>query len=283
MFDNTQDSSSSMCGRYEETKEHLFFDCTHAREVWSGLNVNIDLARNNNNAVPEWMISWFSSTQIDEDEKRFLPLLIGAWVIWKDRCELIFQGVTLNSTTYVHKIHYHLTSHMHVENNSLNIDVNGAKISKWKPPLEGVIKLNIYASYDHDTNEFGTGIVMRNHTDNCLGIKGTYGNGALGAESGECMDVREASHWARRLQLPNIQIEADAKLVIQSINSQSLLVQWENRNFIKEIKHLISSFISCSFVYVSRDDNQVANAIARSSRETSPACESYENFFSCHL
>ncbi|XP_026458764.1 uncharacterized protein LOC113359324 [Papaver somniferum] len=281
MYDNLQDPSCVICGRSEESMENLMFDCTHAKKVWRGLNINIESSINVSILVSEWMISWFSSTQFEEDEKRFLTLLIGAWVIWKDRCKLVFQGVTLNSITSVHKIHYHLSSHMHVGNNPLNNAMNDAKISRWKPPLEGVIKINIDASYDHNTNEFGTGLVMRNHAGNCLGIKGTYGNGALGAESGECMAVRESLLWYRSLQLTNIQIEADANLVIQSINSQSLLIQWENKNFIKEIKHLISSFTSCTFAYISRDDNKVTNAIARSSREIGQGCEIYD--FSCHM
>ncbi|XP_026413417.1 uncharacterized protein LOC113309224 [Papaver somniferum] len=81
----------------------------------------------------------------------------------------------------------------------------------------------------------------------CKGIKGSYENGVLSAEAGECMAVREALSWAKEKRLNHIHIEADAKLVIQSITGRNLLIQWENRNIIKEIKNLMSCFSSCIF------------------------------------
>ncbi|XP_026428462.1 uncharacterized protein LOC113324360 [Papaver somniferum] len=137
------------------------------------------------------------------------------------------------------------------------------KYSNWKPPPNDIVKFNVDGSYIQYSNSFGTGVVLRNHTCTCHGIKGSYGDGALNPEAVECMAVIEALSWAKDLKFSRIQIEADAKLVIDTINGNILLIQWENRNIIKEIKYLISSFSLCEFVHVSRDNNQVADAVAK--------------------
>ncbi|XP_026450452.1 uncharacterized protein LOC113350518 [Papaver somniferum] len=156
--------------------------------------------------------------------------------------------------------------------------ISSSNDSRWKPPAVGVMKYNIDGSFDHDSNKFGTGIVLRDHTGTCLGIKGSSGNGALNPEAVECMEVREALSWAKERNHPSIQIEADAKLVIDSINGNVLLIQWENKNLIKEIKHLISSFYICEFVYVSRDNNQVVDAVAKNVRHTTKTLEIFGEF-----
>lgn len=150
---------------------------------------------------------------------------------------------------------------MHCINPSQStLNVVSMNISNWKPPINGVVKFNVDGSYNEDTNLFGTGIVLRNHTGARFGIKGSNGDGALNPEEVECIAVREALSWAKDMKLSRIQIEADVKLVVDTINGNILLIQWENKNVIKEIKHLISSFLFCEFIHVSRNDNQVADS-----------------------
>ncbi|XP_026396377.1 uncharacterized protein LOC113291010 [Papaver somniferum] len=127
-----------------------------------------------------------------KDDKWLYTLVIGAWILWKDRCDVVFQGVTLNPFSSICKIHYHLASHMH---ESYTAVLTNSNISRWKPPLESILKYNTYGSFDSDSNQFGTGIVLRNSTSSCIGTKGTYGNGALSPEDVECMDIREALLW----------------------------------------------------------------------------------------
>ncbi|XP_026451196.1 uncharacterized protein LOC113351423 [Papaver somniferum] len=144
---------------------------------------------------------------------------------------------------------------------------------KWLPPVKGVLKFNIDASFDHNTNELGTAVVLRDHTRHCKGIRGKYADGILNAEMGECMAIREALSWAKRMQYTSIQVEADAELVIQTINGVSLLIPWENRNLIKEIKQLSLNFTHCSFSFTKRDNNQIADYISRTVRETTNGIE----------
>ncbi|XP_026438542.1 uncharacterized protein LOC113337068 [Papaver somniferum] len=88
------------------------------------------------------------------------------------------------------------------------------RISQWKPPLQHFMKFNVDASFDYNTNTIGTGVVLRSHSSNCEGIKGTYADGPLNPEMGECMAIREDLTWAKEEHFTKIHIKADAKLVI---------------------------------------------------------------------
>ncbi|XP_026416324.1 uncharacterized protein LOC113311738 [Papaver somniferum] len=275
MFNSSLEVNCDICGCNEETIEHILFECRHAREVWRGININIDSVRASSNTVSEWVTSWFSVHNQNKEERWLFSLMIGAWIIWKDHCDVVFQGVSLNPCTTIHRIHYHLTSHMHKPHNAALMN---SQSSRWKPPLENILKYNIDGSFDLDTNQFGTGIVVCDFAGHCIGTKRTYGNRALNLEAVECMAIHEALLWEKSLNHSRIHIEAGAKLVIQSINVHTLLIQWENRNLIKEIKHLSSKFNLCTFDYVNKDDNQVADALARSPRETTISTEYFSDF-----
>ncbi|XP_026383665.1 uncharacterized protein LOC113279176 [Papaver somniferum] len=183
IYNSSTETSYDICGGYEETIEHIIFDCRHARSVWRGININIDAVRANYNTVSEWVTSWFSTSNQNRDDKWIYSLMIGAWIIWKDRCDVVFQGVSLNPINSIHRIHYHLASHLHETHNAASLYSN---VSKWKPPLETIVKFNIDGSYDADTNQYGIGIVLRDSTGEFLGMKRTYGSGALNPEVFEC-------------------------------------------------------------------------------------------------
>ncbi|XP_026396064.1 uncharacterized protein LOC113290697 [Papaver somniferum] len=211
-----------VCGLREETMEHLIFECSHARAVWRDVNIDIEAVKRSFDKVSNWVLSWFSSRNYAADEKYLYTLMIGIWVIWKDRCDKIFQGVSLNHSSSAHKINYNLSSHLHkTGDNSTELQDNC--IPRWLPHEEGVLKFNVDTSFDHNTNQLGTVVALRDHTGQC--IRGKYTDGVLSAEMGECMAIREALSWAKRMQCLSIHVEADAELVIQSINGISLLIQ----------------------------------------------------------
>ncbi|XP_026410178.1 uncharacterized protein LOC113305335 [Papaver somniferum] len=115
-------------------------------------------------------------------------------------------------------------------------------------------------------------------TGACIGIKGSFTHGTLNPEEGECMAIRETLAWAKKKSYFKIQIEAYGKLVIQSLTGTTSLIQWENRNILKEIKHLSLCFSFCSFSFISRDHNQVADELAKSVRTSELDVELYDSF-----
>ncbi|XP_026419793.1 uncharacterized protein LOC113315751 [Papaver somniferum] len=148
---------------------------------------------------------------------------------------------------------------------SINVDIDvvnskSVTVDQWCTNI-GIIKFNIDASFCLVTNLSSTGLVYRDNEGHCGGIKGTFTTDCLSSEDAKCKEVREALLWAKALQLKRIQIEGDAKLVIQSINENCSYTHWKNMNIIKKIKHLRDGFDLCIFSYVNRRDNQVADAV----------------------
>ncbi|XP_026385031.1 uncharacterized protein LOC113280646 [Papaver somniferum] len=161
-YDTSIDVNCGVCEQQEETMEHLIFVCPRAKAVWRGVQVDMDDVRRNFSTVSEW-------------------------------------GVSLKPTASVHKINYHLASHLHSSGMSTALLQDNC-ISLWIPPDIGILKFNVDASFDPDTNQLGTGIVLRDHTGDCKCIRGEYANGVPNAEMRECMTIREALSWAKRLQ-----------------------------------------------------------------------------------
>lgn len=58
------------------------------------------------------------------------------------------------------------------------------------------------------------------------------------------------------------------------------MIQWENRNILKEIKHLSLSFNYWNFCFISisRDDNQVTDVITRNVRKIASTLNYLNNF-----
>ncbi|XP_026415051.1 uncharacterized protein LOC113310532 [Papaver somniferum] len=170
LHNDTIDTHCAICGRGEETIKHLIFSCDHARKVRRLVNVGIDEVQRRYNSVSEWFESWFIGSNQCSIEKWLYTLMISAWIIWKDKCDVTFQGVSLNTFNSMHKIHYHLHSHLHescINNNNLNVIM----ISQWKPPLSDIFKFNVHASFSQETNMLGTGIVIRSNTGNFEGME----------------------------------------------------------------------------------------------------------------
>lgn len=72
-----------ICGYGFEDMEHIIFSCKHARAVWRGINVNIDVVRENCNSVADWVLSWFTSTDSNQDQRWLITLMVGMWICGK--------------------------------------------------------------------------------------------------------------------------------------------------------------------------------------------------------
>ncbi|XP_026450548.1 uncharacterized protein LOC113350629 [Papaver somniferum] len=267
LYNSDIDSQCGICGMANETMEHLLFEYGHSKAVWKLLNINMYVIAANYESVSRWVEDWFSHNSTTIDKEKLFTLMDGSCILWKNKCDAVFQGVSLNPVNTTHKIHYHFHSLIHVNDMHTNhSDV--LIVSRWIPPAQDSFKFNIDASYDYDTSQVATGIIIRDHTSTCVGIKGSYSDGILSPEVEECMAVFESLQWENELHFNKVHIESDAKIVIQSIVEDNLLIQWENRNILKAIKHLSLSFNSCHFSFTKRNNNQVADSIAKSVRET---------------
>ncbi|XP_026451484.1 uncharacterized protein LOC113351764 [Papaver somniferum] len=65
IYNRSTETSCEVCGGNEETIEHIIFDCRHARAVWRGISINIDVVRANCSTVFEWVTKTIVKFNID--------------------------------------------------------------------------------------------------------------------------------------------------------------------------------------------------------------------------
>ncbi|XP_026443767.1 uncharacterized protein LOC113343883 [Papaver somniferum] len=179
----------SRCTQAEETLNHLLIECHHSRAVWFGMNVNVSSLQDQHIQVKEWILSWFSQTtgSAQVSNNWTATIMITAWFVWKNRCLKEFENKNQNLHSTIYSI-----------NNLLKLfidgNLHGSKPSAacWIPPNSDVLKLNIDASFDHTSTCVGVGLIIRNSTGTCEGIRGRFFNGGVDPEHAECLAFQEA-------------------------------------------------------------------------------------------
>jgi hypothetical protein len=75
-----------MCSEHrEETTFHLFFSCRFSKECWNHLGFNWNLASNFHQMMAQARQQWSNPFFMEF-------FLLGAWLIWKQRNDLIFNN-----------------------------------------------------------------------------------------------------------------------------------------------------------------------------------------------
>ncbi|XP_026459365.1 uncharacterized protein LOC113360029 [Papaver somniferum] len=266
-----------ICKQENETLFHLLLSCSHAKAVWRSLNINIDHIITQCHSITKWIISWFQDVQNagNEDVNNWRSLLmVGSWIIWKERCDCVFQDKSLNPIRTAERIQRQLISYSALTHeasddalisapNSTVMTTNSLNCLQDILNEASLFKFFVYTSFDKLTNDSGSGIVFYDTAGAFVGFKGSYAAGIIDAEAGECRDVLEGLKWAKAMELDGVHIISDTHTVVNSINNKALSVRWENRKIIQEINQLLISFNLYMISYVHRTLNSEADSISK--------------------
>lgn len=113
-----------VCGDYDETVEHLLFDCQWVRAVWFGCNVQLNMGHGSLVSVAGW-----TSQVIGKENEliHFLSKVVTiAWLVWKTRNEFIFSSNPINPKKTVKRA---------VEAIRKKLRVKGPKVGPSRKPL----------------------------------------------------------------------------------------------------------------------------------------------------
>lgn len=88
-----------LCDQHEESIQHLLISCVFARQVWHGLGVitgRQELEPLHDETLGEWCI------RQDQDPRHRrstrAKCLLGMWMVWKHRNDIVFNGATTSLT-----------------------------------------------------------------------------------------------------------------------------------------------------------------------------------------
>ena len=155
--------NSRTCLAYNEACEdikHLLFMCKRAREIWQTIGVwqeienevavnqsgSIVVAKLINSSRPLEFLNHLGLAEL---------ILIGCWFIWWERRKLVHGEVIQFQVRAALSIATYITNYQR----ALKKTVKHAK--DWKKPPEGILLLNIDASYKPERGEGGTGGLER--------------------------------------------------------------------------------------------------------------------------
>ncbi|GLT37918.1 hypothetical protein SLA2020_121990 [Shorea laevis] len=134
--------------------------------------------------------------------------------------------------------------------------------TKWKPPDEQTVKINVDGAIAEQHRVFGMGAVARDHCGEVLATMACWRRDVAAAEIVEARSVRCAMQWAQELNLGRIIIETDCASIVTALSNNVALYS-NLGNILSDCKLLMSSFLHCQVKHVRRTGNAVAHELAK--------------------
>ncbi|GKV09429.1 hypothetical protein SLEP1_g20934 [Rubroshorea leprosula] len=135
--------------------------------------------------------------------------------------------------------------------------------TRWHPPDEGYVKVNVDGAVSEQGHIFGMGALARDHHGEVLATMVCQGQGAVEAEMAEACSLRRALLWAQMLTLRRIEVETDCAAIVLAINNRTLNMNSSLGIILLDCRALMSYFVSCRLKHVRRTGNAVAHELAR--------------------
>ena len=82
-----------VCGKEEETIEHVLLQCEWTLPVWYGVEVGYKVERQKITSIDRWFKEVMAMTRKKGQERKYMRIVVAMtwWQIWKERCRKIFQ------------------------------------------------------------------------------------------------------------------------------------------------------------------------------------------------
>ncbi|XP_020596163.1 uncharacterized protein LOC110036134 [Phalaenopsis equestris] len=157
-----------LCNDFEESLDHLFFQCPFSQQVWFGLLDQLKDLKLDGTLSICWL-DWYEA-------KLSIILCIVAWFLWIsrnqakfDEIQLVVKGTKTNCTSYIQKLIKHYRFNNICLNYAPNVNENMLPpplLIYWTPPMPNLLKVNTDGSYS--IGDAGIEGVFRNSNGKCL-------------------------------------------------------------------------------------------------------------------
>ncbi|KAL8500237.1 hypothetical protein ACS0TY_020006 [Phlomoides rotata] len=181
------------------------------------------------------------------------------WRILKERNNGVWTAAGTDEPTAVHLAHKFLHEWQEARNlRARKVTVRPA-CAAWHYPPQGPLKLNVDAAFFADSLEMWIGLTLwdcnGSHVYNrTLALPGLYAS-----DEGEAIGLFVVFTWVVELDLRNVLIEMDAKLVVDAFNAPCLDSISVFGDIIEAYKHKFRAHPHCLVGWVVREANFVAH------------------------
>lgn len=251
----------NVCDSFEEDILHLLRDCDKARSTWEliHLDLEFDIV-----GVNEWISQNLARTERSHgiEWKNLFPYICHQ--IWVNRNKFLFEGtihpppeITLKRAVFA--AWEVISSSINPANHTLIDNHNLPNIS-WNWEL-----VSVDASFTHSLEVAGIGGCIRSKFGNWIrGFQKTIY--ALDALMAEIIAIIHGLQLAHQLGLDNVVILSDCQEAILRINQENVYVDAYTHVIVK-CREYTKVFKEVKFVFVKREFNSVADAMAKDCRK----------------
>ncbi|CAH9129020.1 unnamed protein product [Cuscuta epithymum] len=244
-----------LCGREEETDDHILHLCPTAQIVWRAAGVNW-------NSSTVGLENWIKEVLTGMDEEGWCRFLMILWSLWKRRNAVVWKNVSQEDMGVRQCAEATLQSWREVQTTGQQVGIRAEHSEdKWRSPRPGWIKINVDAAVDEQGGVRAWGWIGRNSQGE---VVGAYSESKLAgwtpAET-EARGIREAIVGAIRKGWRQVEVESDALQIVQAVKKVGDLSYLDL--VVDDIRELLKVNENFTLSFCKRSVNRAAHAFAR--------------------
>ncbi|OVA12759.1 Ribonuclease H domain [Macleaya cordata] len=264
---NVGDILCPRCHLEAETIIHALVTCPHVSRIWflSRLNTHTDQFKDK--SIGDGLRYWCDLNPLNANldlsqEFPFIACLL--WAIWNSRNTLIHKNHNEPVQTILAQASRMIptVSNSRATNSRFRNANSDTHTSTTSPPTTGWIKINTDGAWNPISKEGGSGVVVRDSTRNFIFAAAIY-DMFSSAEEAEIRAIWIAVKKAKEQNYRNVEIEGDAKAVLEQLRKGDFNGTWSTDAFLKDIKLWTPYFENIVFTFIPRTCNIVANDLAQ--------------------
>ncbi|XP_042974763.1 uncharacterized protein LOC122306401 [Carya illinoinensis] len=218
-------STCPMCSREEETDIHVLWDCPAAVDVWGE---DCSPVRKWGRNFGDFTTLW-SELQSKLEEGKLHIVAEVLYGLWRRRNAMVFEGKFKGPCVLIQQAvrdaeAVTLAHEKPRENRTRPVETVR---TVWKPPSQDYLKVNVDAAVDSKRGKVGIGIVVRDFRGEVHVIVAAPRQLTRNASVAESLAMLRAILLCSELGLTRVQLEGDAKVVVEAINFRSFNTSWD--------------------------------------------------------
>ncbi|XP_026451715.1 uncharacterized protein LOC113352048 [Papaver somniferum] len=243
----------------DESVMHLFVNCPVVSRIWFGLSLQ-HLVTTDLEWLDDIFLYWHDSSLGMSPFKVGWPSVgaIVMWCVWKLRCDVIFKNVTLDMNRIIVDIKRMLNSYIAPQISVVvcfDVKIPQSKVEHFMF-IDGSFK----------DFKFGIDVIWCDVAGNVRKTRSDFGliQDAVGAEATALL---LAISWAKEMNLPKVVFVSDCLHLVNFVNGCNSSVDWRSLDLLELCRSSISSSVSFKLMYIKRQNNPLADRLARRARK----------------
>ncbi|XP_050238282.1 uncharacterized protein LOC126687769 [Mercurialis annua] len=260
---------------------HLFFHCPFAETVWIGTNEGIlDLIQEQDCLKGAWLALDQSQHLMQAKIELMSKVVWIMWSLWQSRNGLIFRDEfddpsrVISAATILQTEAKRAELSLQVMNSTRSSETVITATAVWTPPPPTSFKINFDGAFKADLSIGVGACVVRDHSGKVIHtVTNRYFN-VISPAMVEARAMRDAILLAKRIRLPTVIFEGDAKGILEAM-SLGTKVDSSCEVILEDCRAMLANDQSYSFQFVRRACNWVANMLAKKAlRDVNFGCNS---------